>query len=126
MKKNGIHPALFRPLDLLTILAVLLLALALLLLPFLLGGGKTLAVVTASGTVTYPLSADRSFTLCENGYTLTVVIADGAARVVETNCPEAICRRTGAISRVGESILCSRAGVLLRVEGEGGYDAVAG
>ncbi|MBQ8350628.1 MAG: NusG domain II-containing protein [Clostridia bacterium] len=126
MANDRARAPLFRPLDLLVLLVVSAVACLLLLLPVLAGSGTTLAVVTASGTVHYPLDEDRTITLQENGYTLTVKVEAGAVFVCESSCPEQICRRTGRIHHPGESILCSRAGVLLRIEGEGMYDAVAG
>ena len=126
MKGNRTQAALFRPLDLFILLSIAVFALLLLLLPLLSKKGTMLAVVTQSGTAYYALNADQTITLAENGYSLTVAVEDGAVFVRETNCPEQICRRTGRIVRPGESILCSCAGVLLRIEGEGMFDAVAG
>lgn len=126
MKREGKQHALFRPFDLLILLPAVGLSLLFLLLPLLLGKGDVLAVVTKNGTNYYPLGEERTITLSENGYSLTVAVEDGAVFVREANCPEQICRRTGRIARPGETILCSCAGVLLRIEGEGMFDAVAG
>ena len=126
MKKQTQKVAPFRPLDLLVILAVLVCSVLLLFLPSWRGKAGQLAVGTPRATVFYPLEADRVLTLQENGYTLVVVIEGGEVYVQASDCPEQVCRRTGRIFRPGESILCSRAGVLLRIEGEGMYDAVAG
>lgn len=126
MKKQSRTSAPFRSLDLVVILAVFVCAILLLWLPSVRGNAERLAVVTSASTVFYPLEEDCVLTLKENGYTLVVVIDGGAVRVQTSDCPEQVCRRTGAVSRPGESILCSRAGVLLRIEGEGMYDAVAG
>ena len=126
MQATRARAALFRPLDLLILLLVAALAVLLLALPLLRGSGAVLAVTTQGGTVRYPLAVDRTLTLSENGYTLTVTVQDGGVLVSETDCPEEICRRTGRIARPGESILCSRAGVLLKIEGEGMPDAVTG
>ena len=126
MKKYRHQSALFRPLDGLLLLCLVTFAVLLLCLPLFHQPGACLVVETADGTLRYSLLEDRTVTLHENGYTLTVQIADGAAWVSDTTCPEEVCRRTGRITRTGESILCSRANVLLRIEGEGEYDAVAG
>lgn len=126
MKESAAKPVLFRPLDVLLLLAVLALAVLLLCLPLFCGNAQTFTVTTAAGSVRYPLAENRSLTLEENGYTLTLVVEGGAVFVSETTCPEQVCLRTGRISRAGESILCSRAGVLIRIEGEGDFDAVAG
>lgn len=115
-----------RPLDFAVFAAVLLVAVLLFCLPLFYGQGEGLAITTTDGTVTYPLSVDRTLTLTEQEYTLVVEIQNGGARVVSTTCPEEICRRTGEIRRVGETVLCSRAHVLLEIVGKGGFDAVAG
>ncbi len=124
----------FRPLDLIVYAAVLFLALVLLLLPLFGGEGGRLAVTVAGETTYYSLGADRTLTLSGNGHTMRVVILDSEVFVEETDCPEEICRRTGKISRVGESILCARADIYLRIldkgsingPAEGGYDGIAG
>ena len=126
MKETCARPILFRPRDCLVFLLVLVLAALVFCLPILAGRGLALAVVTDRGTVYYPLSENREILLEENGYSLIVVIEDGAVFVRETDCPEQICRRTGRIMHAGESILCSRAQVFLRIDGKGAYDAVAG
>jgi hypothetical protein len=112
--------------DALVCVSVLLLAVLLLCLPLLRGAGNELAVTVGGKTSLYSLGEERELTLSNEGYTLTVCIRDGEAWVEHSDRPEGICRRTGKISNAGESILCSRAGILLRVLGEGGFDAVAG
>ena len=118
----------FSPWDLLAMGAVLLAALLLLLLPPLLREeGRVLVVETPNGVHTYELSVDRELTVQSNGITLTVEIRDGEVRVSHSDCPDAICRSSGAISESGESILCAPAGVRLTVKGGGdGVDFVAG
>ena len=126
VKKKGFLLASLRPLDAVVCLSVLLLAALLFLMPLFGGEGKELTVTVGGETTRYSLSEDREMTLSNDGYTLTVCIANGEAWVSHSTCPEGICRRTGRISRAGESILCSRADILLSVSGEGGFDAVAG
>ena len=121
-------PRLFRPLDLLVPLAVLALALSLLLFP-LLGGRETgsyLRVTYEEGSFTLPLSEDCERTVVSNGYTVTVTVKDGYARVTDSDCPDGLCRKMGRISHKGETILCAKADVLVRVVSEGGdFDGVA-
>ena len=60
----------------------------------------------------------------ENGVTLTVELSREGARVVEANCPDKTCRRTGLLTRAGESAVCLPGRVVLRLEGSGaGIDA---
>ncbi len=107
---------------------VLVAALALLLVPPLLRReGETLVVTTPEGSDTYALSEDRRFEITSEGITLTVVIEDGAAYVLHSDCPDGICRASGRISQSGQTILCAPAGVTLSVKGGGdGVDFVAG
>lgn len=126
MKKDTPLFSCLRPADLLVCAVVLALAVLLLLLPILRGEGVELAITVDGETTIYSLRENRELTLSNDGYTLTVCIENGEAFVSSSNCPEGVCRRTGKISSMGETILCSRAGILLRVLGEGGYDAVAG
>lgn len=52
-------------------------------------------------------------------------IRDGQVRVVESTCKNQICVRHGAISAVGESIVCLPGKTIIRIEGKGGgYDAI--
>ncbi len=126
MSEKNKYPHVIRPLDFVVFGAVLFLAVLLFCMPLLAGEGETLTVRTPQGEHVYPLSVDRTITVTGNGYTLTVCIEGGAAYVQSTTCPEEICRRTGRISRPGETVLCTRSSVLLRISGEGGFDAVAG
>ncbi len=63
-----------------------------------------------------------------NGFSLTLVIENGAARVEESTCPDLICQRHAPISKAGESIVCLPGQVSVRVEGGEGHgpDAVTG
>lgn len=76
------------------------------------------AVVTADGreTARYPLAEDRRVTLGEADYNV-LEIMDGAAAVVEANCGDHTCVRTGRISREGEAIVCLPHRLVIRIEG---------
>lgn len=60
----------------------------------------------------------------ENG-TLLLSIDDGGVCVLHADCPDAVCVRTGKISRKGESIVCVPLGVCITV-GDGTLDGVTG
>ena len=85
---------------------------------------------TATETLTYPLSADRTVTVSSGNITLTVEIRDGRAHVSDSDCPDKICQRTGWISRKGETVICAPAAVRLTVTdpkgGVGDADSVIG
>lgn len=115
--------------DVAIIALVLCAALLLVLLPLLRAtdGSAVLTVSCSDGTErTYPLSKDRTLTLHSGDHTLTVTIEGGTVRVVESTCPDGICRM-GAISKTGEMLVCAPAGIALTVRSQGGEaDAVLG
>lgn len=121
--------------DVLVMLSVLLIASLLLFLCFLRGAASDpsenrLVIRTQSEVLSYPLSSDRTIPVASGGYTLTVEIRDGHARVRETDCPDRVCLHTGWISRKGETVICAPAAVRLTVTdpkgGVGDADSVIG
>ena len=103
--------------DLLLAAGVLLLAgiLYLFLRP---GGSGTWVVVTVDGkeTARYDLSQEQTVTLGDADYNI-LQISGGGAAVIEANCGDHTCVRTGQISREGESIVCLPHHLIVRIEG---------
>ena len=103
--------------DVLVMLSVLLIASLLLFGSFRSSGNDSsdlrLVIRTQSEVLSYPLSSDRTIPVASGGYTLTVEIRDGRARVSDSDCPDKICQRTGWISRKGETVICAPAAVRL-------------
>lgn len=95
-----------RRLDLLLIAGVLLAA-ALLWLALRPGGQGASVLVIQDGQeiACYALNEDRTITIGEVDYNV-LEIRGGHAAVVDANCGDHTCIRTGAISRTGESIIC--------------------
>lgn len=87
------------------------------------------AVVMQNGTelARYPLDTDRTVTLGEGAYNI-FQIAGGKAAVIDANCGDHTCVRTGAVSREGESIICLPHRLVIRIEGgrTSGFDAGTG
>jgi len=114
--------------DLLICAAVFVCALLLFLLP-LLGEEQAETVAVFSGDellFTLPLEKDTVKTVESRGYTLTLTVQDGSCRVKESDCPDGICRKSGAIHSAGEVIVCVPARITIKITGrESGYDAVA-
>lgn len=113
--------------DVLVMLSVLLIASLLLFGSFRSSGNDSsdlrLVIRTQSEVLSYPLSSDRTIPVASGGYTLTVEIRDGRARVSDSDCPDKICQRTGWISRKGETVICAPAAVRLTVtDPKGGAD----
>ncbi len=92
------------------------------------GSGGAWAVVTVDGQEVgrYALDEDRTVTIGEEDYNV-LEISGGQASVVEANCGDHTCVRTGAISREGETIVCLPHHLVVRIEGgTDGLDAVTG
>lgn len=108
----------------------ILLAAGVLFLLFRPGGQGAWAVVTIDGeeTARYSLSEDRTVRLGDGeGYNV-LQISGGAAAVVEADCGDHTCVRTGAVSREGERIVCLPHKLIIHIEGGGApdFDASAG
>jgi len=72
---------------------------------------------------TVSLSGNRVIPVHSNGYSLTVVIENGAVSVAQSNCPDGVCVNSGSISRAGQAIVCVPAGVTVRIDGNRTDDA---
>ena len=84
-------------------------------------------VSSANGEEIYPLSDNRSICVTQNGITLEIVIEDGAAYVLQADCPDLVCVNSQKIKKSGQTIVCAPAGVRLQVRGgDDGVDFVAG
>ena len=112
--------------DLLLILGLLILsALLWLALGLMPRGGVAVVTVDGAQFGRYPLSRDRQVVIPGyDGVENLLVIAEGAARVTEADCPDKLCIGFGAISRQHESIVCLPHRVVITIEGgeESGVD----
>lgn len=79
--------------------------------------GTTCTIRYGDFTETVSLSENRVIPVLSNGYSLTVIIENGAASVTESDCPDGVCTASGTISRAGQAIVCVPAGVTVRVDG---------
>lgn len=113
--------------DMLLVLCVVLAA-GLLYLFFRPGDQGAWAVVTVDGEEQgrYALGEDRTVTIGEEDYN-TLRIEDGTAAVIEANCGDHTCVRTGRISREGEAIVCLPHRLVVTIVGgeNSGFDAMA-
>ena len=79
------------------------------------------AKVSENGIVIaeYSLDKDGEYPLLDGKCVL--VIKDGYAYMLEADCPDHTCIKTGKISKIGESIVClpNRISVVITGEGEG-------
>ena len=116
--------------DGLLIASILTLAIFAALLPLLWQeSGSLLQISTPDESLSYNLSLDQTVTVTSGEHTLTVEISDGRARVLDSDCPDALCVAAGWIEKSGDSIVCAPLGVRLSVLGSKGgshVDFVAG
>ncbi len=108
--------------DVLVLAAVLLIAAALFVLPFVWDGGSAASfeIVTPDGCTRYPLSENRDFDVISSGYSLHISVRDGTVFVARTDCPSGICAASGRVSSTHQSIVCAPAHLLIRIVGEEG------
>lgn len=103
------------------LLLVLVLVLCLCLWAFLprKRGGTVTVTVDGSEVGTYALAQDlRQAVSGYDGFSLTLVIEDGAAQVEGSTCPDLICQHHAPVSKTGEQIICLPARVVITVTGE--------
>ena len=114
-------------LDVVLIALLLLLSLSLLLFVLLDKEDGAIAVVEVNGVTvgSYPLSVDGVFPL--NGGTNVLIIEEGTARLVESQCPDHTCERTGRVRYVGQTIVClpNRLSVTVTGDAQNGVDFVS-
>lgn len=116
--------ALFRAGDLASILLVLLLVGALLWAFFAAERGTAAQISVEGETVAVlPLSKDAVYPIVSRGHHLTVHIENGEVFVSDADCPDLVCQNTGKISAKGTSIVCTAAGVQIKITGGGDGDA---
>lgn len=89
--------------------------------------GKTVTIRQSGETIaTLPLTEDTSYKV--NGlYHNVFEIKGGSVRIVDTDCPNHQCKKTGSISRAGETIVCAPNGVTATITGgEVDVDGITG
>ena len=70
----------------------------------------------------YDLYSDREILVEGEGHSLTISISSGTVRVIDADCPDRLCMKTGTISEIGKSIVCLPARVIVTIEGGDGAD----
>ena len=113
--------------DIWLVAVVLTVALVLFALLWLLppAGARVEVAVDGNVIATLPLDTPTALPIAgKDGGTCLLTIADGVATVTEATCPDQICVRHRAVSRVGQSIVCLPARVVVTVVG--GTPAVDG
>lgn len=68
-------------------------------------GGWAVVTVAGEEIARYELSREKLVTFGEEEYNV-LRIKDGKAAVIEANCGDYTCVRTGEVSKAGETIIC--------------------
>ena len=91
-------------------------------------GGKAEIYINNHLMDTVDLSVDREYEFTGELSVVKVVVDNCEIRVTESGCPLKLCQRRGAVSRIGESIVClPNKFAIIVVEGESrGVDGVTG
>jgi hypothetical protein len=87
--------------------------------------GDEAVIEAPAGRTSIALTDDATYEVAGVLGTVVVEVADGSVRVVDSDCPDQVCVRTGAVSAPGSVIACVPNGVVVRVKGGGsdGLDA---
>jgi len=96
-----------------------------LFVPRLLAPGA-MAVISVDGAVyrEVPLHAAETFTI-ESAYGVNIILFEnGIVRMLEADCPDALCMHQDGISHAGESIICLPHHMVIRITGASSLDAV--
>jgi len=91
------------------------------------GNTTRLTIEAPTGSWMYDLSADRTVKIPGKLGDTVVVIAEGAAKISESPCPNQICVAAPAISKPGEWTACLPNEVIIRVtsqRNDSGIDAI--
>ena len=90
--------------------------------------GGTVVITVGETEKKYTLNENARFDVENNDVKLTVVIENGCVWIENSTCPEQVCVDCGKISRVGQSIACVPAHLLIKIigEGESEYDLIVG
>lgn len=109
-----------RPLDIAVCAAVILSAVFLLVLPKIFSSEESFDVPVVSVCVNgeelarFPLSEDRVFD-CGNG--VTVAVSGGKAFILESDCPDKTCMRTGKLEASGDTAVCLPNRTVVKIAG---------
>ncbi|MBO4472859.1 MAG: NusG domain II-containing protein [Clostridia bacterium] len=55
---------------------------------------------------------------------IKVVVSDGKVSVTETDCPDKLCQKSGAIDQKGASIVCLPNQVVVKIAGKGEVEVI--
>lgn len=93
---------------------------------------RVVAVIEKNGTVIKKIdlssvTAPYTLKIDDSPYPVTLKIERGKISFINANCPDKLCQKTGAISRVHQSAICLPARVCIHIEGDNNeFDSITG
>jgi hypothetical protein len=87
----------------------------------------SVAVVEVSGKKVAELKLNHENYITIRGKLGAVLIGiDGSGiRILESKCPNKLCKKMGAVNKAGEWIACIPNELVIRIEGDSGVDAIS-
>lgn len=73
----------------------------------------------------FPLAHDTTVAVTGTIGTTSIRITSNGVWVVDSPCPNKLCERMGRIKNAGEVLACVPNGIVVRIEGVSGLDAIA-
>ena len=126
MKKNLNNIPLLRRSDLILIAVVLAVACMLFFFDYFSANGKT-AVVTVDGEEITVINLETAENEIFTAGNVTVEVKDGTIRIIDSNCPDKTCVKTGELSKSGDASVCVPNRVAVEINGDNadGVDIMA-
>ena len=87
-------------------------------------GGYVVIEMEGSELYRIALNVERTVKLYGKLGYMEIRIEDGKAKMVRSSCPLKLCISSGAIEIPGQMIVCVPNGIVARIEGKEGFDAV--
>ncbi len=76
------------------------------------------AIKTDKETINVPLGEDGEYEFSSGGYHFKAGVKDGEISVIESDCPDGICKNTSAIGKRNGTIVCVPAHMIIECRGE--------
>lgn len=111
----------WRVADFIVIAVVLICAVSIWLYPALSDTGSFARIEQGENMQNISLETDCEIKL-ENA---TAKVENGKISIVDADCPDLVCVKTGAISKEGQSIICVPNHIVITIEGENEIDAIS-
>jgi hypothetical protein len=102
--------------DIVAVLLTLLTGIAGILYSMDAKGGSYIEINSPSGEYSYSLNKDRIIHLTGLLGNMAIEIKNNQVRILETNCPEKLCRLRGWVKLTGDSIVCVPNKVIVKIK----------